>query len=432
VAEPRRSEVAAHLAACAECQETHDFLAIQGGDFPEIADADTWEPLVGTPTFDSLMSYGARVAEEDRDAEEILEEFLESPITAAWSTLLQKRRNRTGGVVRKLNAAAHAICESRPLVALTFADAASAVAESLPEDLYPARAVHQLRGTAWKERANALMLLGQFREAHQSLDRAQRAYGKTPHNALGLSIVALVRAGVYYEQGLLDEAMQLAERAEVGFAHADDTKRRMDAVFLRGIITFEAGSPNGALPLFLQLIEQGENAGDRRLIALGSYTAALCELDRGNLSEASMLFHRALVIFREEGPERERLLTEWGIARLVLQGGAPALAARRLRDVAAAFEEHGMATKTALVGLDLADALLALERPQEIVTLAQHLFTVFTNAGMLTGALTAIAYLKEAAANGSLTTDALRELRTFLKKAERHPTLRFVPPPGPS
>jgi tetratricopeptide (TPR) repeat protein len=430
IREPRRTGIASHIALCAECQATHDFLAVQDDDLDGIADADAWEPLIGTATYESLMAYGARVAEEDREAEEILEDFFENPITAAWSTL--KRRHRTGGVVRRLNAAAHAICESRPLVALTFADVASSVAESLPEDLYPALAVHQLRGTAWKERANAQMLLGQFTQAHESLDRAHRAYGKTPHNALGLSIVALVRAGVYYEQGLLDEALQTAQHAEVGFAHAGDTKRRMDAVFLRGIILFEAGNPKGALPLFHQLIEQGENAENRRLIALGSYAAASCELDLGNLPEASVLFHRALAIFRGNGPERERLLTEWGIARLLLRSGAVVQAMRRLRDVAAAFEERGMVTKSALVGLDLADALLSQNRPGEIVTLAQHLFSAFTHAGMLTGALTALAYLKEAAANGSLTADALREIRTFLRKAERQPSLRFVPPPIPS
>ncbi|HEX6639612.1 MAG TPA: hypothetical protein VF215_00795, partial [Thermoanaerobaculia bacterium] len=118
-------------------------------------------------------------------------------------------------------------------------------------------------------------------------------------------------------------------------------------------------------------------------------------------------------------------------ARVVLHGGKLTEAIRRLRDVAAEFERCGMITNAALVGLDVSDALLALERPGEIVDLAQHLFSVFTKAGMLTGALTALAYLKEAAATNRLTKHDVAAIRTFLRRAERQPSLQFVPPPRP-
>jgi tetratricopeptide (TPR) repeat protein len=427
----RRIEIETHLAECAECQEAHDFFAIRDDDLgDELAESDTWELLVGSATHTSLMEYGARVAQEDRDAEIILKPYLDSPINAAWTVLVTKRRYLTGGVVRKLNVAAHNICESKPRVALTFADAAISVAEALPDDLYPARAVFRLRGTAWKERANAQMLLGQFPQAHESLDRAERAYGKTPHNGLGLSIVALVRAGVLYAQLRPDEAMVMAERAERGFTHAGDEKRRMDAVFLRGEILFEAGDVNGALPIFQRIIEHGENTQNFQWIALGSYTAANCEVDRGNLGEASLLFHRALVIFRELGPERELLLTEWGIARVVFHSGKLSEAIRRLRDVAAEFEKRGMVTYAAYVGLDISEGLLALNRPKDIVELAQHMFSVFTDAGMLTGALSAIAYIKEAAAAKRITKQDVEAVRAFLRRAELQPSLQFVRPPN--
>ncbi|HYH10221.1 MAG TPA: hypothetical protein VEK11_24445 [Thermoanaerobaculia bacterium] len=432
IAERRRADIEAHVTACAECQATYDFFTVREDDFEEaLAEADTWEPMTGSATFTTLMDYGARIAQEDRDAEVILKEYIENPIRAAWDALTSRRRFRTGGVVRKLNAAAHAVHKSKPRIALTFADAAISVAEVLPDDIYPARAVYQLRGAAWKERAKAQLLLGQFPQAHDSLDHAERAYGKTPHNSLGLSLVALLRAGVFYEQGRLDEAMTMAERAERGFAHAGDEKRRMDAAFLRASITFEAGDPTRALPIFHRIIEHGENTKSADWIALGSYAAANCEVDRGNLGEASVLFHRALRTFRERGPERERLLTEWGIARVVLYGGKLADAIRRLRDVAAEFERCEMVTNAALVGLDISDALLALDRPTEIVDLAQHLFSVFTNAGMLTGALSALAYLKEAAAAKRLTKQDVAAIRAFLRRAERQPSLQFVPPPRP-
>lgn len=431
VAEGRRAGIEGHLATCAECQEAHDFFAIRDDELSaELAEADTWEPVIGSATKSALMEYGARVAEEDRDAEVNLQPYLENPISAAWTTLASKRRYRTGGVVRKLNAAAHENYKTKPRVALIFADAAISIAEVLPDDRYPARAVYRLRGTAWKERANALMILGEFQSAHESLDRAERAYSKTPHNRLGLAIVALVRSGVLYEQERLNEAMVMAERAESGFVHEGDEKRRMDAAFQRASILFEAGDPNRALPIFQQIIEYGENMQSAQWVALGSYAAANCEIDRMNLGEASMLFNLALRTFRQYGPERERLLTEWGLARVVLQGGKLTVAVRRLRDVVEEFERFGMVTNAALVGLDVSQALLALNRPGEIVDLARHLFSAFTKAGMLTGALAALAYLEEAAAMNRLTEQDLTSIRTFLRRAERQPSLRFVRPPS--
>ncbi|PYQ29927.1 MAG: hypothetical protein DMF56_09380 [Acidobacteria bacterium] len=433
IAEGRRREIEAHLAMCPECQEAHDFFVIRDDEADEaLGEDDTWEPMIGSATYAALMDYGARVAEEDREAEILLKEYLENPIRLAWDALTAKRRYRTGGVVRKLNAAAHAIHKSKPQIALTLADAAVSVAEVLPDDLYPSFAVYQLRGAAWKERAKAQLLLGQFPHAAESLDRAERAYRKTPHNGLGLAIIALLRAGVLYAQLRFDEAMAIAEHAELGFSHAGDEKRRMDAIFLRASIMFEAGNPNGALPVFRRLIEHGENTQNAHWIALGSYAAGNCEVDRGNLAEASLLFHRAIVIFRERGPKCERLLTEWGIARVVFQGGKLAEAIRRMRDIAAELEAGGMVTYAAYVGLDICEGLLALDRHKEIVVLAQHMFAVFTNAGMLTGALAAIAYLKEAAAAKRLTKAGIEHVRVFLRRVELQPSLQFVPPRPPS
>ncbi|HEX7154988.1 MAG TPA: hypothetical protein VF618_26160 [Thermoanaerobaculia bacterium] len=427
VSPARRAEIEAHVATCHDCQASLDFFVVAEGD---LKDDDTWEQALGSETRTSLLAYGAQVATEDSEAEELLRPFIENPIQAAWTSLSTRRRYRTGGVVRKLSAAAHSVCESDPLVALTLAETAVAVAESLADDLYPAQAVHQLRGTAWKERANAQMLLGQFPEAHGSLDHAERAYRRVTHNALGLSMVALVRAAVMYEQQRLDDAMVIAQRAELGFSHLGDDKRRMDARFLRASILFEAGAAGDAATLFQEVIDYGQQIRSPLWEARGSYALANAEIDLGRLSDAAMHFHRALVTFRAIGPDPDRIATEWGIARVVLQSGRLPEAIRRLKDVAADYEKGGMVTDAALVGLDIVEALLALGRTSEITKLAQHLFSVFRKAGMLTGALSAMAYMKDAAAQARLTQHDVGKIRTFLRRAARQPALKFAPPHG--
>lgn len=428
----RRAEISAHLAGCAACRQTCAFLTLSEEVLvAEARDPKTWEPAVGSPTMRSLGAWDDLAVEEDREAAELLKPYLENPISAAWQMLMTKRRLRTGGVVRALIRAAQAVREDDPLAALTFAEHAIGIAEGLDDERYPRSAAEQLAATAWKERANAQMFLGRLRDAHDSLDRAERLHHRYTPNELGLSIVALVRAGVFYVQGNLDEAMRLAERAEIGFMNVAEDKRRMDAVFLRASILFEAGRAIDAIPLFRQTIDHGEQLQNLDMIARGSYATGDCYVLLGNLGEASIHYHRALVIFRETGPALRLLETEWGIARVVLRGGKYDDAIRRLREVATHFERLEMVTQAALVGLDIIEALLALQKNRSIPAVAQHLFNVFTKAGMLTGALSAFAYLKEAATNGELLVDDLNEIRAFVRRAERQPNLQFVRPERP-
>jgi len=424
--EPRRSIIIRHTAECATCRTTLDFFAVAEDD---LSDVDVWEPVIGSATHDALMSYAARIADEDREAEELLKPLFEAPAKAAWLNLHTQRRFLSGGVVRRLSAHAHTVCLSEPLDALTFADAAISIAEMLPDYTYPAKAIYDLRGTAWKERANAQLFLGQCPEALESLSRAERAYKHLASPSLGLSSVALVRASVLYEQHRLDEAAALAERAEHGFAHLGDDERRMTALYLRGSIKFEARNFDDAAALFRHVIEYGESMNSTAWVARGSNALGKCDVHRGNLNDASLHFHKALAVFREVGSASERLTTEWGIAQVLLRSGKVSEAIRRLRDVAADFETRGMVTDAALVRLDIAEALLAIGQSRQIVELATRLFHVFTDAGMLTGALTAIAYVKEAAAAGTLTPDGVQAVRTFVRRAERQPALLFVPPP---
>jgi tetratricopeptide (TPR) repeat protein len=421
----RRTEIEQHTANCAKCGKSLNFYTITEED---LRDPLVWQPVL--VTCDPVISgYASRCAAEDAEADWLLKDYFAAPPMAAWVDVTARREFRSGGVVRRLNARAHAIVASEPRAALTYADQAQAIADLLPDDTYPNGAVYELRGTAWKERANALLRLGELDEALESLKRAERAYGRITSSGHGLAAVELVRAAVYYQRGKLDQAARHAGNAEHEYAYLGLKEQQLNAVLLRGQIKYEAMEYTPAAAIFQQLIEYGEEAEDASWVARGSYCRAACELELGNISDAAMLFHRALVIFRETGPATERISTDWGLARVVLQGGKPGEAARRLRDVIAEFDELGMASDAALAGVDLSEALLALDRHAEIVKVATHAFRVLKKAGILTGALTALAYLKDAAAKGRLTLPALTAVRTFLRRIDREPHLVFVPPP---
>lgn len=419
----RALEVERHTARCAECGARMDFYSVAEED---LRDPTVWEPLTES-TVNAMTSYALRCAAEDAEADLLLQPYFENPAKAAWS-LGRQREFYTGGVVRKLNAQAHATFASKPRVALTHADNAQVIAEALPDDLYPNNAVYELRGNAWKERANALVRLGRLDEALESIRRAERAYQRLRSSGHGLAAVELIRAAVYYQMGELEEAAAHAERSEQAYAHLGQQGRRMKAVHLKASIKYEAREFETAAAIYQQVIDYGDDIGDAELMAKGSYARANCELDMGNLGEAAVLFTKALGIFRETGPVADRVSTEWGIARVVLHGGNPSEAVRRLRSVVTAFEEIGMVTDAALASLDMADGLFVLRRVEEIERVAAHALRVLKKAGILTGALMALAYLKEAAASRRLNRDIINGIRKFLQQTERNPELLFVRP----
>jgi len=421
----RREEIESHVANCAECGASFDFYSVAEED---LGDPAVWHPILGS-TSAAMSAYANRCAAEDHEADELLKDYFANPRKAAMANISNQRKFHTGGVVRRLNAKAHEVVASQPLDALIFADLAQVVAELLPDEVYPNNAVYELRGTAWKERANALLRLAEFDEALESLQHAEAAYEQLRSSGRGLAAVELVRAVVYYERGELPKASEHVERAEHGYAHLSLERERMKAVWLRAEIAYEGLDYVGAATIFQEVIEFGENINDAGWIARGSFCRAACELERGNLGEAVMLYHSALMIFRETGPAEYRIETEWGLARAALHGGKASDAARGLRDVIAAFEEIGRVANVALAGIDLAEALLVLERWEEIAKVAGHAFRVLKKAGHLTGALTALAYLKEAAPKRQLSPARLKVVREYLRHVERKPNLLFVPPP---
>jgi hypothetical protein len=191
-----------------------------------------------------------------------------------------------------------------------------------------------------------------------------------------LAAVELVRASVYYQLEELQTAEFHAQRAEHTYAHLGHKGGRIKALFLRGSINYLALALDTAVTIFQQVIDFGKDAEDVEWIARGSYGRGNCELERGNLSEASTLFHSALITFRHSGRANERIATEWGLARVVLYGGKPGEAARRLREVMRAFEGIGMVMDAAIAGVDLAEALIVLRQPHQVAKVAEHSFRV--------------------------------------------------------
>ena len=417
----RSREIHAHLGTCSDCADTFDaFVTTFGGEDDEA--------FLSSDRSIASMEWGIRVARENADADQLLKDYLKEPEKTAYRNLASQRKFLHGGVVRRLAKRAHDVCAKDALQALVFADAAIAIAEALPKNDYPANALHDMRGRAWKERANALNQLGEPNGALDALDHAAREYDQVSSNKLGLGNVALVRAAVYFYLERLPDADREVQIAEELYERLGDAERRTKALFLRGNINYESRQVESAAALFRRVIAYGETEQDEQWIGSGSYALGNCVLDTGDIESAAVLFSTAIRIFRRTA-QQYLVNAEWGMGRVLLARGLFAESLRRLNAVHAEFTKRGMVLDAAVAALDAMDAMVALRMFKQVGDLARVVFKTFTDAGMLTSALTALSFIQTAAAEERLTRDQVRAVRSFVKRLEREPNLLFVAPP---
>lgn len=429
---PNRTDVEAHLAVCNECRSSLGAIRMFDAALTEV---DAWpanaEGAGHSAAVEQLRVFASRSAEEDRDAQRLLAEF-EEPDAAprfVWADIPSKPEYQSGGIARALSKRANGMCTRKPLYALALAEAAVRISADLPDAAYPRAAIHELRGEAWKEQANALYYLGRFGDALVALACAEAEYRQLPQEGLGLVAVRYVRAGILYEQGELDAADDLARESAEAAMHLGATDRCMRALHLQGEIRRRRGDLPGAIELFTKVSRYGEDSGDQRWIAREARALGVCHIELMNLNEASRYLERSLRMCTAMDSAIEVTRTQWAIARLTFLQGNPSEGVRRLRGVVAELTSEGMLTDAAIAAVHLAEMLHATDRTREIPRLLAGVVQTFVAAGMLSGALAALAYLKEASTAGTMKPAMFSYVRQFIASAERQPALPFAPPP---
>lgn len=423
----------AHLEACAECQRA---LADVRTFDDALRDPEAWQGLTDDAApadVEELRAFAVRAAEEDAAAAALLDDFKEPSAAGrfVWANVARKPEYQTGGVARLLCKWANGMCERDPQYALKLAEAATAIATALRDESYPRGTIHEIRGESHKERANALLALGDFQGAAAAIDAAEEEYLKLPHANFGLASVMYVRGSIYHEQEELDAAERcLAEAADIARG-LGDTDRVMRARCLLAQALYERCAYGPAAEISEEIVRYGHDTGSAFWLAHGAQVAGACYLQLGKFEQSERYLHEALRRFTEltYGPEVTR--TRWSIARLLFARGDTHDAINDLRRCIAELTDAGIVVDAGLAAIDLAEILHATGRVRDIPLVLENVVRIFISAGKLTGALTALAYLKEVAAGGTITPRHIVHVRRFVQRVERRPELIFAPPTEP-
>lgn len=421
--------IADHLKECEECN-----IRFRGTTafFDALTTRDVWEAAEGG--FGSIgqeravLEFAARCQQEYVEARAALGPVLTDVVAFIRARVERQEEYQTTGAVRVLAEAANTACERNPLHARNLADAAVAIAEQLSDDDYPRDTVHTLRGLAWKERANAFRFLAEYPAALDAVDRAEREFSRLGAGTFELGNLAYIRAVVFTYMDRLDEATaQAAESARIFVAYGD-TQAWMRARSVEAGVLFYRREYARAADAFGQLRSYAESNDDAVGVARHSYHMAMCFLELGDAARAAPLLLDARRTFEERGVSTEVSTTDWKLGVLARVAGRLDESIAQLRAARKASEELALPEEAAHITLDLIESLLLAGRTREISSLCSEVMRYFRRSGKLRQALTAAAFLKEAAAHGTLRVETVQHVRSFVQRLERLPDLLFAPP----
>ena len=139
-----------HIASCRTCRDrfTADNVVNFGADHHR-------EP----ERMREFLETARRLERERAGVEETMARLLRATPPAEWSTLAAAPELQNSAAVEQLIEEVRKRVERTPADALTLANVATTIAESLPAPSYPAVVPAQLRAGAWKEKANTLRYL---------------------------------------------------------------------------------------------------------------------------------------------------------------------------------------------------------------------------------------------------------------------------------
>jgi tetratricopeptide (TPR) repeat protein len=420
-----------HLSGCSLCKQTLNSIRDTAGLLkqPDVWSLESFSSAPRPETLAFLRNVQRTMSDEDAAAEVYVKQLLAGSRETWAGRLAEHPEWRTAGVVRKLIAATDRAIDLMPADAVEITSIAIAIADWLRPEMYPAKVVSRLRLSAVYEHSYALMYTGAYVEALAAIASAD-SIEETVGSEFEQARLDLVRVLVYRTLERRDEALVIARATARVFRDYEDIERYAAARSAEAIILFHARRFREAVDIHNALAKD-KRIGDRWRAA-SLHNAALCYRELGDFENSIQYTLKAIDAFDKQQMVSFRVKSRWSLARLFAARQQHAEALQILPAIQEEFRDLGMAIDVALVAVDTAESLLALDRVHEIPDACGLAMDYFRSAqlGYTEGALTALATLREAAARSTLTVADVRDFRIFLERLPSEPRMLYASPPS--
>ncbi len=297
-------------------------------------------------------------------------------------------------MVEALSDAARELLTQAPERSAALAEYATVIA-SLLDERYPSVLRGQITARAWKELANAYRYRSDCEAALRALDRADAVVENDPALADDRAILQLARATTLREMNRLPEALALLDSALVVFHDFGRNDRVAQCVLLIGMIHHQGGNVRKARDAYGRVIVAARAAGDPRTAGSAYSNLARLDAEEGRTALAMEDLQQARAIFEDLGATGEVARTTWVLGFALLRGGRCAQAIRPLSEARQTFRMLGMPEEAGLVGVQLGETYIALERQHDAHDIIREVIAEFREANLNERAVAALDYLRE-------------------------------------
>ena len=418
-----RRSMAAHLAACAQCEaikeEFRQIMILLGhGD---VIGYFAIEDHHRGPLRNTLLSEFDAVVAEWSSADAFFLDLRNLPITT-WNSYLERHpAHRTFGMVKRLLEEVELELNRRPEYALLLVKVADQIANTLP-DVECRTAL----GDVWKHRSNALRHLGRYEEALDAAEIAEAFYASLLTGAFDAAQAQYTRAGVLFKMTRYAEALTILRHAHATLTGYGDSVPLAKTIMLEAGILIDQGDVLAAQQRWREVLPLLERLGDEVEQARVLANLGECNLRLGNLEAAMDDAQRAVRRYEALRMEAEAIRSEWTIGMVHLARGEFEEGLSVLQNAAASFTLRGMTGDAGFVKLDICEELLRREEWTDAEIIAWDLISLFTVAGVTLASVNALDYLRRAVENREATAAVVQYVREYVTAGD--PARLFEPP----
>jgi tetratricopeptide (TPR) repeat protein len=423
-----------HLPACEPCSSRiESFRMIADA----LADQDVWDDREirtesgPAATIANLRAFADRMSDEDTRAEAFLQELLAGSRDEWMPRLHEHPEWRTAGVVRKLVDRSYTTVMAMPPDAVEMTSVATTIARELDPADHPSDTIPRLRGSAWRAKAYALYYVGLFSEADAAVATAEAHFNDCAINEYELARVGIVKSLVLRPFERFSEATDAAMASAATFERYGDVEKTVSARLAEVHMLFSRNQYAKAEQILLDLEERMSTS-----VHVGTHARVLANLGQlyrklGRVEQAVQSYDCASALFDHVGARTETVRNRWNVAIMLAEAGKVAVACERLRDLMNDMEFLGMTNEAAVAGLDVAELLLAQNHYEEVDEICRSAMYSFERAGLAytARALTALAYIREAASQRRADGALVRNVRNYIRELPLQPNLLFAPSP---
>ena len=390
---------------------------------------DIEQELTDPERMSERVAFHGQLIAEEKAAAAICDRLLQGP-SRWWGKALEAAEGtQTAGMVSLLISRAAEVLPKSPAAALDLADVALRIAERIDIEAYPYDHIVKLRGQALREKAYVLSYMGRYHEAAATAELAGALLQQIPIALLELARLDLVRSDIARNMEKLGQAIDYARRAGETFLQFGSRVSWLKARQFEGVALLAQGRAAEAREVcrscetYFDLLDAWTRGATLHNIALAS-------TEIGDREMAAVYFSRAALIFDGLGHRVHSAKCRYGAGKAMLAAGAyeDAIAVlERSWHELEELEAHGDAVLPALL---LAEGLLVVGRAEKVPAICRMLIDRCSRNSMPSGAMTALAYLREALSRGHASRTLVRSIHDYMRDVTSGEKRPFRPEPA--